>query len=154
MSDFIVYMIIFLLSAIPFFEASYMTPIAVLGGTNFFLTLIFGLLGNFLSLLAVVIFSEKVMKWFMKDKNKSRSQRAENIWKKLGFHGFIFLGPFLLSSHITIIAAVAFGATKTRAVVYVTLSMIGWSVLLSSLAYFGMDFLGLEDVQFLQQYLN
>lgn len=136
------------------FEAIYVIPIAILGGTNILMSLISGLAGNFLSVLLIVIFSEKVRRWFMKGKDSRRSQRAEGIWKKFGFYGFILFGPVIIGTHISAIAAISFGATKTNTMVYITLSMLAWTIVLSALAYFGVDFLGLEDMQFLQQYLN
>src|SRR5699024_4045988 len=71
-----------------------------------------------------------------------------------GFCGFILLGPILLSSHVTAIAAVSFGAGKMKTVVYVTISIIIWTATLAVLAYFGMDLLGLEEVQYLDKYLK
>lgn len=151
MSGLLVYLTILLLAAIPFFEATFVVPLAILGGSNILLTLIFGVLGNFITILVVVIFSEKVRNWFMKNKESNRSQRAEGIWKKYGFHGFVLLGPILLSSHVSAIAAVSFGATKTKTVVYVTLSVILWTLPLAILAYFGVDFLGIdENIQLLR----
>lgn len=154
MSALVVYLSIFILGAIPMFEAIYVIPIAILGGTNFLLSLVSGLAGNFLSVLIVVIFSEKVKNWFMKNKESRRSRRAEGVWKRFGFYGFILLGPVVIGTHISAIAAISFGATKTKSMVYITLSMLVWSVALSVLAHYGVDFLNLEDMQFLQEYLN
>lgn len=154
MSALIIYLSIFILGAIPMFEAIYVVPIAILGGTNFLLSLVSGLAGNFLSVLIVVIFSEKVKNWFMKNKESRRSQRAEGVWKRFGFYGFILLGPVVIGTHISAIAAISFGASKTKSMFYITLSMLAWSVALSVLAYYGVDFLNLEDMQFLQEYLN
>ncbi|MCD2137422.1 small multi-drug export protein [Salinicoccus halitifaciens] len=154
MSGYIVYLTIFILGAIPLFEATFVVPIAILGGSSLIPSLIAGILGNALTIFLVVIFSEKVRDWFMKNKESKRSRRAEGIWKKFGFYGFVFLGPILLSSHVAAIAAVSFGATKTKTVAYVTLSLILWTLPLAILAHYGTDLLGLEDMQFLQSYLN
>lgn len=154
MSEIVVYMTILIAAAIPFFEATFAVPIAVLGGTNVFLTIISGVFGNFLTIVLVVIFSEKVRNWFIRNKESRRSRRAESIWKNFGFYGFVLFGPILLSSHVAAIAAVSFGATKTKTVLYITLSLIIWTVQLAILAYFGMDLLGLEDVRFLDRFLN
>ncbi|CAM4281091.1 small multi-drug export protein [Lacicoccus alkaliphilus] len=154
MSGVFVYLTIFILGAIPLFEATFVVPIAILGGANLFLSLAAGISGNFLTIILVVIFSEKVKDWFMKDKASRRNQRAEGIWKKFGFHGFVLLGPILLSSHVSAIAAVSFGATRAKTIAYVTLSLIIWTLPLAILANYGVDFLGLEDMQFLRRYLD
>lgn len=154
MSNFVVYIAILTAAAIPFFEATFAVPLGILGGTNLLLTLLAGVIGNFLTIVVVVIFSEKVRNWFIRDKESKRNRRAEGIWKKFGFYGFILLGPILLSSHVTAIAAVSFGAPKMKTIVYVTASIIIWTVILAVLAYIGMDLLGLEDVQLLKKYLN
>lgn len=154
MSEIVVYLTILIAAAVPFFEATFAVPLGILGGMNLFLTLIAGVIGNFLTIVLVVIFSEKVRNWFIRNKESKRNRRAEGIWKKFGFYGFILLGPILLSSHVTAIAAVSFGASKMKTVVYVTASIMIWTVTLAVLAYFGMDLLGLEDVQFLNGYLN
>lgn len=90
----------------------------------------------------------------MKDKESKRGKRAEGIWKKFGFYGFILAGPTLIGTHLSAIAALSFGASKTKTMTYITLSMIVWAVALSILANYGIDFLNLEDMQFLQEYLN
>ena len=154
MSEIVVYLTILIAAAVPFFEATFAVPLGILGGMNLLLTLIAGVVGNFLTIVLVVIFSEKVRNWFIRNKESKRNRRAEGIWKKFGFYGFILLGPILLSSHVTAIAAVSFGASKMKTVVYVTASIMIWTVTLAVLAYFGMDLLGLEDVQFLNGYLN
>lgn len=154
MSSLFVYITIFILGAIPLFEATFVVPIAILGGSNLFLSLVAGISGNFLTIILVVIFSEKVKGWFMKNKESRRSQRAQGIWEKFGFHGFVLLGPILLSSHVSAIAAVSFGATRVKTIAYVTLSLIIWTLPLAILANYGVDFLGLEDMQFLRRYLD
>lgn len=154
MTAIIVYFTIFIVSAIPFFDAMYVIPIAIFGGAHLIWSFIFGLSGNIITLLITVLFSDKVRQWLVKDKESKRSKRAHSLIKKLGTLGYTMVAPLVVGTHITAAIGISLGIDKTRIMAYTTVSLILWSVALSALIYFGIDLLGLEHRQFLQQLVN
>ncbi|WP_411844269.1 small multi-drug export protein [Salinicoccus sp. HZC-1] len=154
----IAYIIVFLLSAVPLLEAFIVVPVAIFGGMNFTLTNIIGIAGNLLTLLILIVMMDRIKQWYLNKreqagKGKSRkSQRAENIFQKYGLPGLAFIGPFFIGSHFTALMAVILGGPQKATFWWVTLSVAVWTIGISILFYFGIDFIGLEDKQFLNEF--
>ncbi|MGM8216572.1 small multi-drug export protein [Bacillaceae bacterium W0354] len=156
----VTYIAVFVFSAAPFFEAYFVIPLGVAGGLNMTLTLLIGLVGNILTIFLVAFFIDKFKNWREKrrkkkeEKEKKKNKRAERIFNKYGVPGLAFLGPLLVGSHLTTIFAVTMGGSRGAASFWVSLSITVWSVLFSLLIYYGFDFLGFENKQFIKEYLN
>ncbi|TVT29421.1 small multi-drug export protein [Salinicoccus cyprini] len=156
----IAYIIVFLLSAIPLFEAFVVVPVGIIGGMNFIMTLIIGILGNLVTLFLLIILVDRIKQWYLErqkrkgNENSRKSQRAEQIWKKYGLPGLAFIGPFFVGSHFTALMALILGGSQKATFFWVTLSVIAWTVGLSILVLFGVDFMNLEDRQFLSRFIE
>ncbi|KKK35473.1 hypothetical protein WN59_01175 [Salinicoccus sediminis] len=156
----IAYIIVFVLSAVPLLEAFLVVPIGIVGGMDFFMTNIIGIAGNLLTLLILIIMMDRIKKWYLDrrekaEKNKSsKSERAENIFRKYGLPGLAFIGPFLVGSHFTALMAVILGGSQKATFWWVTLSVTVSTVTISILFYYGVDIIGLGDRQFLKDVLN
>ncbi|MBB4824946.1 putative membrane protein [Sporosarcina luteola] len=141
------YVIIFLLAAIPFFEVAMIVPIAILGGLPAIPVIIIAFLGNFVTIVLLIVFIDSIRNWRKKKKanedehNKKSHQRAKKIWAKYGLPGLAFIGPFFVGSHITALLAITFGGTRTKTLILMTASIAFWAILLGGAAYFGFDFL-------------
>ncbi|GAB3071408.1 small multi-drug export protein [Salinicoccus sesuvii] len=156
----IAYIVVFLLSAVPLFEAFVVVPVGILGGMNFTMTLIIGVLGNLVTLLLLIVLVDRIKQWYLerqkqKGQEKSRkSQRAEKIWNRFGLPGLALIGPFFVGSHFTALMALMLGGSQKATFLWVTISVIAWTLGLSLLVLFGVDFMNLEDRQFLSRFIE
>ncbi|WP_218838245.1 small multi-drug export protein [Bacillus sp. FJAT-45350] len=73
------YILIFILSAIPLFEAMVVIPIAIVAGLPWVPVLIVGLIGNVVTVLIVIIYVEKIKEWRNRRKQKKLEEKNENI---------------------------------------------------------------------------
>lgn len=176
------YILIFLLAAVPFIEALVIIPIAIIAGLNPLIVLTFGIIGNVLTLLLVIIFVDEIKKWRNRRKLKQASEgtdvrsdsdglvegvdeleyeddtpnkrtlRARKLWNKYGLPGLAILGPFFVGSHLTAFLSLTLGGTKQRVTVWIILSVVLWSVLFAVLAILGIDFINTEDSRFFDRF--
>lgn len=156
----IAYILVFVLSAIPLLEAFIVVPIGIVAGMDFALTNIIGVAGNIITLFLLLIMMDRIKQWYLKklenagkEKNK-KVQRAESLFRKYGIPGLAFIGPFFVGSHFTALMAVILGGSPKATFWWVTLSVIMWTMGISLLFQFGVDILGLEDRQFLNDFLE
>ncbi|MFC5465023.1 small multi-drug export protein [Lederbergia graminis] len=145
------YVLVFILAAVPLFEAYGVIPIASLAGLSVIPVMIIGLLGNILTVFLVILFIDHIKNWRKKrkkgeeTKESKRSARAEKLWKKYGLPGLAMLGPLLVGSHLTAIASMSFGGNKKRTFAWVSASITIWSIVFTVLLLSGVDLMGLED---------
>lgn len=148
MSIFLAYVIIFLLGATPFFEVVGVIPIGVAAGLPAIPVMILALLGNILTLWLLIFLMDRVKKWLQrrkekkgKDVSEKKQKRAEAIWKKYGLPGLTFVSPFLIGSHLGVILAMSFGGTRKQIMLWITVSVIFWAIVMGVISYYGFDFL-------------
>ncbi|MCT2537849.1 small multi-drug export protein [Aquibacillus koreensis] len=145
------YVLVFILSAVPFFEGYGVIPIAIVAGLGVVPVVLLGLIGNILTVILVIIFIDQINNWRKKrkkekeQKESKRSTRAEKIWKKYGLPGLAMLGPLVVGSHLTAIASMTFGGTKKKTFLWVSSSIAVWSIVFTILISFGIDILNFED---------
>ncbi|WP_332693041.1 small multi-drug export protein [Halalkalibacter lacteus] len=153
------YVLVFLLASVPFFEAVAIVPIAILAGLSAIPVTILGFVGNFLTVILVIIFVEKIKQWRRNRKGKQeegateseskRTQRAQKIWNKYGMPGLTIIGPLIVGSHLTALMALSLGGTKRAVAYWLTGSLAFWCVLFAVLTHFGIDFLNVGEGGFL-----
>ncbi len=150
------YILVFILAAVPFFEAYGIIPLAILAGLSPVPVVILGLVGNIATVLVVILFINKIKEWRKrkrkgeeKEPNK-RTIRAQNLWKKYGLPGLAFIGPLLVGSHLTAFMSLTLGGTKKRTAFWMTASIVVWSITFTILAYYGVDLLGYEHRNFFE----
>jgi len=149
------YFLVFVLSAIPFFEAIAIVPVAIVGGLSPVPVIILGMVGNLLTVYLVIVFIDYIKKWRKskkdeQEKENKRSIRARKIWKKYGLPGLAIIGPLFVGSHLTALMGVTFGGTKKATAVWMTVSLGVWCMMLALLAYFGFDFMHVEGNGFIK----
>src|SRR5699024_8695470 len=112
------------------------------------------------TLFIIIVMMDRIKRWYLrrrqrKAKGKSRqTERAEKIFKKYGLPGLAFFGPFLVGSHFAALTAVILGGSQKATFWWVTLSVIISTVTISILMQLGVDFIGTDDFQFLNRYLD
>lgn len=143
---FVTYFLIFLLAAIPLLEIAAIIPIGILGGLSAPLVMFLAFTGNLLTIALLIIFLDKFRNWRHKRKgdegttSTKKQQRARRIWNSYGLFGLTFIGPFFVGSHLSTFLAITFGGTKQRTFIFMTASLLTWTVLLGAASYYGFDF--------------
>lgn len=148
MSIYIAYLVIFLLGATPFFEVIGVIPIGVAAGLPALPVTILAFLGNILTIWLLVIMMDHVKNWLQKRREKKgknvsekRQKRAVNLWKKYGLPGLAILSPLLIGSHLGTILAMSFGGTRKNITLWMTTSILGWTIAMGIASHFGIDYL-------------
>ncbi|GAE25343.1 hypothetical protein JCM9140_1333 [Halalkalibacter wakoensis JCM 9140] len=156
-----VYFFVFLLSAIPLFEAYFVIPIAIIGGVSFLPTLLIGLAGNIFTVFLLIAFIDVIKRWREKKKGdqeeaapSKKKQRAQKLWKRYGLPGLAMIGPLFVGSHLTAFMGLTLGGSKKKTFLWVVISITTWSILFAILAHFGIDILGLDDRPFIQRFFE
>ena len=142
------YIVVAIMGGIPWIEIAVVIPVSILAGLNPFLVGLASFLGNLSTVYLLVIFFEKVKEWRGRKKageeakSSKRSERAVNIWNKYGLPGLSFLGPLLIGSHIAIFIGLLLGAKKHLALLWMTISLLFWTVVVTVVSMYGIDLLG------------
>ena len=112
-------------SGIGFVETILLTFFGMMTSVVLFSTLLGDRFKNWLS--STIYKNQKVFS------NKSR--RIVRVWKSYGLQGVAFLTPILFSPIVGTLIASSFGETRKRIFIYMMVSAIFWSVLLSTIIY-------------------
>lgn len=140
------YVLVFVLGAIPWVEIAAVIPLSIVAGLNPILVGLLAFLGNLSTVYLLVIFFEKFREWRIRKKGEAQSQskrqvRAVAIWNKYGLPGLSLLGPLLIGSHIAVFIGLLLGAKKQTTLLWMAISLILWTVVITILSYFGIDLL-------------
>lgn len=71
-----------------------------------------------------------------------RENRAKHIWERYGLPGLAFISPIITGTHIAAAVAMAFKAPRAWVTIWMTASLVIWTLILTLGAYFGFDALG------------
>ena len=170
------YILVFLFAAVPFFEVVGVISIGILAGLSTVPVVVMAFLGNLITMVLVILLGDKIKNWNRKRKGKSvqiekigqiehdeqedkstkRSLRAKKIWKKYGLPGLAFIGPFLVGSHLAAFMSISLGGSRKSTILWMTSSLIFWSIVIAVLAHLGADFIYANSEQegFLIRYLK
>ncbi len=147
MTQFIAYIIVFLLAATPFLEIVGVIPIGVVAGLHAVPVTIIAFIGNMLTIVIVIFLMDKIKVWLekrkqkKKEKSKKREERAARIWKRYGLPGLAIISPILIGSHLVTILAMGFGGTRKQITVWMTASIFVWAIVTGVASHYGIDFL-------------
>ncbi|MCM3749758.1 small multi-drug export protein [Paenibacillus pasadenensis] len=137
---------VFLLSLVPFLEGYVAASVGILIGFPTVLTIIAASVGNWLSVMAVVVLYEK-MRQRRKAKPESRrsgkkKELARKLFNKYGVPGVALFGPLVFGHHIGAFISLASGATKRYVTLWMTIGILAWTVVIGILASIGIDLAG------------
>ena len=135
---------IILISALPFVESYFGSVIGIVAGVHPVVAIPAAILGNVLSMLALVYGAHKIRARTTAKKpadspKKARLRKAFDRW---GVPGVSLLGQTVLPSQITSMAMVSFGASRNAVARWQIVSIIAWGVLFGGLAMAGVQLLG------------
>nr|WGD97386.1 small multi-drug export protein [Bacillus safensis] len=66
------YVLVFVLAALPFFEVIGVVPFAILSGLHPVTTAVIGFIGNFFTVLLLIVFVDRFKAWWLKKKRRER----------------------------------------------------------------------------------
>ncbi|SDS49457.1 Putative small multi-drug export protein [Paenibacillaceae bacterium GAS479] len=137
---------VFLLSLVPFLEGYVAASIGILIGFPAVPTIIAASVGNWLSVMAVVVLYEKMRR---RRKAKPESRRsgkkmelARKLFNKYGVPGVALVGPLVFGHHIGAFISLVSGATKRYVALWMTIGILAWTVVIGILASVGVDLAG------------
>ena len=148
------YLAVFILAAIPWVELIAVIPLGILINLNPWWVAILGFVGNWLTVMLLVVFFQRFRQWRERKAKGSeetkRGRRAHKIWDRYGVVGLSLLGPLIIGSHITAAVALGFKASIKQVSVWMTISLAVWSAAAAIVAYFGLDTFGLIRTDFFE----
>ena len=142
------YILVFLGAAIPWLEIMLVIPLGIISGLSPVWVMLLAFTGNILTVLIVIIGFQKVKEWMESRKNKDgkgeskRTERGKRIWNKYGMPGVALLGPVLIGTHIAAFIGLLFGANKTNATIWMTISIALWTLVIGIATAMGFELFG------------
>lgn len=134
------YILIFILAATPWIEILLVVPAGIIAGLNPYLVAITATLGNIIPIY-IIIYGYNKLENLWKNirpnkqektkKFKKQRKRAIKYWEKYGILGLAIISPVLIGIHLATIVALTIGSNKNKIALYMTLSVIGWTTILT-----------------------
>ncbi|MGD6843911.1 small multi-drug export protein [Bacillus infantis] len=142
------YIVIFIFSAAPWMDISIMVPLGVLWGLSPFWTGVLAFAGNLLLLILLALFFEQFFLWRNSRREKKgasgptkRDIRSKQLWEKYGIPGLALLAPLLVGTDIAAIAAFSLGASRSRVLAWMTVSLAMWTIVFAAASAYGVSLL-------------
>ncbi|WP_083584341.1 small multi-drug export protein [Bacillus weihaiensis] len=155
------YIVVFVMAAIPFFEAFGVIALGMLAGLPEIPVIIISLLGNIATVLLLILFINKIKEWRRRKKGEAadkeptkRAMRAKNLWNKYGLPGLSLIGPLFVGSHLTAFMCLSLGGTKKKTTIWMLTSIILWGLIFALLTHAGIDFLNYENQNFFKDIIS
>jgi Ca2+/H+ antiporter, TMEM165/GDT1 family len=143
------YLAVFILSALPWLESAVLVVVGVAFGMNPVGVTIAALLGNWLVLILVIFAFDRGRQWLTKRqsgkqeaKQNAMRERSHRIFVRYGLPGLAVVAPILIGTEIAVAFALSFKAPRGPVTFWMTLGMVGWTVVAAVGAYFGFDAIG------------
>lgn len=138
---------VLLVAAVPFLEAYVAAPVGIAIGFPFWVTVAAAVIGNWVSVAAVVLVSDRLQQWMQRRReakhggqgDSRRMQRASQLFAKYGVPGVAFIGPLLVGNHIGAFISIVSGASRRYVLLWQTISIVVWAVGTGLLVSFGVD---------------
>jgi len=156
--------LVFFLAAVPLFELVTVVPLAIAGGLAPIPVAVLGFLGNLLTVVLLIIFADKVKRWWGARKLKrneikgqdemafqngeedtpepesKKKKRARNLFSKFGLPGLTIFGPMIVGSHISALMAMSFGSKRQLVFIWMLISLVLWTIVSAVAASYGVAF--------------
>lgn len=97
--------------------------------------------GSILSAVIVATLGEGLRNWFLKWRYGEKSPKTGkiyDIWKKYGIIGLGLLSPLLLGAPLGAALGIGFGAPKDRLLIWMSIGIVIWSALLTTVGFYGL----------------
>jgi len=147
-NPFLQFLGVMIVAMIPFVEGYFAVPVGIAIGFPVVLTISAAIVGNWISVMAVIIASDRFKQWLQgraaserkQEKQNKRLERGQKLFHKYGVPGVSLLGPLLIGDHIAALICIASGAPKRYVMVWQTIAIIVWAVGMGVLVMLGINF--------------
>lgn len=125
------YIGVFFIGATPFLEAFFAVTVGKFIGVPF----VVGIIGNWASIMFIILSFDALLTKISSRKYKkegfihNRINKAGELYEKYGVPGVAILTPLVASGHIAVFVSLAAGASKTRVIIWHTVSIVIWGVI-------------------------
>jgi len=122
-------------SLIPFVESPGGAVIGSLIGIPIFLAVIISAIGNWISIMFVILPFNALLTKIRNRKSKkegfihNRATKAREWYEKYGVPGLALITPLVASGHIAAFTSLAAGANKRKVILWHTVSIVFWGIL-------------------------
>ncbi|WP_147103841.1 hypothetical protein [Nesterenkonia populi] len=128
------WLMVMVVSAVPFLEAYGGAFLGALGGMPLWLLLPSAVIGNMLVLFGLVYMAQWIRGQAVgepapEEELSKKKQRVKRIFDRFGVPAVALLGPFALPSQFTAPLMVGFGASRNAVMLWMLISVILWAVL-------------------------
>ncbi|MFP8956378.1 small multi-drug export protein [Natrialbaceae archaeon A-CW3] len=128
------YVLVFLLAATPLLEILVVIPIGIALGLDPIAVAVVAFAGNVLPIYGIVALAERVSAWLERRRSSepsTRRKRATRIWNDYGLPGLALLSPIVTGVHLATVLSLSLGARRQATLVWMTLSIGLWTVLIT-----------------------
>ncbi|MDD4768072.1 MAG: small multi-drug export protein [Desulfotomaculaceae bacterium] len=96
-------------------------------------------LGSVIGAVLVIFFGDRLRKWLLKkkDQGKKNKGRIYKIWEKYGVIGLGLLAPLLTGAPLGAAVGITLGASPRRLIVWMSIGIVIWTVLLVTIGTLG-----------------
>jgi hypothetical protein len=140
--EFLQWVGVMLIAAIPFVDSYLGSVIGVLAGVNPVVAIAAAIVGNVISMLIFALSAHRVRSKVVSGKapevESPRRQKVRGWFDKYGVAGVSLVGPVILPSQFTSAAMVSFGAPKNSVILWQIISITIWGVVFGTLATVGI----------------
>jgi hypothetical protein len=144
------YLAVFVLSALPWVESAAIVALAIAFGLSPVPATILAFLGNWLTVLLIVILFDRWQQWRNRKRaekdghteESKKGKRAHNLFVKYGLPGLAIIGPLLIGTEIAAAFAMIFKAPRKNVLFWMTVSLAFWTVLFAVAAFYGFNAFG------------
>lgn len=153
---------VFVGGALPWLEAVIVIPAGIIAGLSPVLVVIFGTVGNLLTVGVSAWFGAEIRDWFRRrrrdrevrkngvdfaewkaEKRERREQKIKRVMARGGMPLLALLGPIGLGTQFTAVAAVAMGVSPTRSFVWVGAGTVLWTIVAAAATLAGFEIFGI-----------
>ncbi|MBP1989534.1 small multi-drug export protein [Paenibacillus eucommiae] len=135
---------VFLISLVPFLEGYIAASVGIVVGFPAVPTIIAASVGNWLSIMAIIVLYEKLRHRRNANQKEGRSGKrmelARKLFNKYGVPGVALIGPLVFGHHIGAFISLVSGASRRYVTLWMTIGVLVWTIAVGVLATVGVDF--------------
>jgi len=139
---------VMIVAMIPFIEGYFAVPVGIAIGFSPVMTIVAAIVGNWISVMVVILASDRVKQWLQskktserkQEKQKKRLERGQKLFQKYGVPGVSLLGPLLIGDHLAALICIASGASRRYVIIWQTIAITVWAVGMGILVLLGINF--------------
>ena len=148
------YLLLFGLAITPWLEVFLVVPLGIAWGLNPVLVSIVGFVGNWIPVLLIGFFYTQISRWIKRRRARKlgiseeealtsgkKVTRARQIWDRYGTPGLALIAPAIVGTDIAALLALAFGSSKRWVMIWMTISLAVWTVILAVGTFYGLTYM-------------